>query len=349
MDTIEKRLRQRLGERLKISESLKPYTTMKVGGPADYFFVASVLSDLVAAVTAAWELNLPYFVLGGGSNVLVSDYGFPGLVIKNETKNLVFLKEKSQVVADSGTPLGYFISQCASQGLAGFEWASGIPGTIGGALYGNMAAWGEGKATINFVKAVTMLMPPGWEVEDVYLIKETDRARYRHKPSPASTQPIMVTVKPDWFSASYRTTRLKEMVARGEKKIPVILTVSFQLFSQRQDEITAKLRHYQQLRKERQPIGQQTMGSTFRNPGGFPTPEEMTENLRAAGWYIDQSGLKGKELGGVVISTKHANFIVNQGKATARNVRQLIELVQDTVREKFKIELAEEIEYIGRW
>src|SRR3990170_1527685 len=122
MDHTEQKLRERLGDRLKVSESLKPYTTMKVGGRADYFFAAKSVDDLVLAVTAAWELDLPYFILAGGSNILVSDYGFPGLVVKNETQNLVFLEEKSQVIADSGTPLGHFISQCASRGLSGFEW-----------------------------------------------------------------------------------------------------------------------------------------------------------------------------------------------------------------------------------
>jgi UDP-N-acetylmuramate dehydrogenase len=325
MDTIEQQLRARFGQRFKISEPLKSYTTMKVGGVADYFLVARTVNELVAAVTAAWELDIPYFILAGGSNILVSDYGFPGLVVKNETSELIFLKEKSQVIADSGTSLGYFISQCASQGLSGFEWAAGIPGTIGGALYGNMAAWGN--ETIQFIKSATLLVPP----ED------------------KDEKPQTVTAGPDWFAASYRTTKLKEMAERGAKRIPVILTVCFQLARRRQDEIVALLRHYQGERQKRQPLGAMTMGSTFRNPGGFPTPDKMKENKQAAGFFLDQAGLKGKKIGGVSVSTKHANFLVNDGSACARDVRKLIELMQDTVREKYKVELHEEIEYIGRW
>lgn len=327
MDTIEKSLRQRLGERLRVSESLKPYTTMKVGGPADYFFVAKNVDDLIESVSAAWELDIPYFIMGGGSNILVSDYGFPGLVIKNETQNLTFFDEKSQVIADSGTPLGFFIAQCASHHLTGFEWAGGIPGTIGGALYGNMAAWASDNSTIKFVKAATLLVPP----------KE------------GGEEPKILTVNPGWFKAGYRTTKIKEMFARGEKRVPAILTVRFQLSRKRQDEIIETLRSYQKYRRDRQPIGAMTMGSTFRNPGGFPTPAAMTENLQAAGWYIEHAGLKGKRIGDISVSTKHANFLINDGGGTAKDARKLIEIMQDTVREKYKVELHEEIEFIGRW
>ena len=346
-DDVAQKLRLRLPS-LKESEVLAPYTTMKVGGRADYFFVAKTIDDLVLAVTAAWELDLPYFILAGGSNILVSDYGFPGLVVKNETQHLVFLEEKSQVIADSGTPLGFFIAQCASRGLSGFEWAGGIPGTIGGALYGNMAAWGSDNATINFVRTATLLVPPGWKGRNE-LARRGGVASERMGRGNDVAPPSIVTVKPSWFAAGYRTTKLKEMAAKGEKRIPVILTVRFQLSRKRQDEIIATLRHFQQYRQDRQPIGAMTMGSTFRNPGGFPTPATMTQNLQAAGWYIEQAGLKSKRVGGATISSKHANFLINDGTATARDVRKLIEEMQDQVREKFKIELREEIEYVGRW
>ncbi len=327
MDPIEEKLRQRLGSQLKVSEPLKPYTTMKVGGPADFFFVAKTIDDFVKAISAAWEMDMPYFILAGGSNVLISDYGFPGLVIKNETQSLVFFDEKSQVIADSGTPLGFFIAQCASHHLTGFEWAGGIPGTVGGALYGNMAAWASDNSTSRLVKTATLLIPP----------KEGEET------------PKILTVKQSWFQAGYRTTKIKEMAAKGERRIPVILTVRFQLSRKRQDQIIATLRTYQKYRQDRQPIGAMTMGSTFRNPGGFPTPASMTENLQAAGWYIEHAGLKGKRLGGVSVSTKHANFLINDGSGTAKDARKLIELMQDTVRTKYNIELREEIEYVGRW
>lgn len=327
MDSLEQKLRESLDDRVKVSEPLKPYTTMKVGGPADYFFVAKTVDELAKAATIAWALDAPLFILGGGSNILVSDSGFPGLVVKNETQRLVFLEEKSQVIADSGTPLGFFIAQCASHNLTGFEWAAGIPGTIGGAVYGNMAAWGEGNETIKLMKSATVLIPP----------------------EAGKTEPRIVTVRPSWFKAGYRMTKLKEMAARGERRIPVVLAARFQLARKRQDEIIEALRYFQSYRQERQPLGMKTMGSTFKNPGGFPTPAGMTQNPQAAGWYIEQAGLKGKRIDNVAVSDKHANFLINEGEATAKEVRKLIESIQDTVRAKFKIELHEEIEYIGRW
>jgi|GEM_PF-91995 len=358
MDPTEQYLRERLGDGLKISESLKPYTTMKVGGPADFFYVAKTIDELVPAVTAAWERNLAYFIFSGGSNVLISDYGFPGLVIKNETNNLVFLGEKSQVIADSGTPLGYFISQCTSRGLSGLEWASGIPGTVGGAVYGNMAAWKN--ETIKLVKAATVLVPPEWKGRSKPVRRSgfADERLGRPARLPRETwgndvaPPRILTVKPSWFQAHYRTTKLKEMAAKGETRIPVILTVRFQMTRRRQDEVIKSLQYYQKYRSERQPVGLMTMGSTFRNPGGFSTDEAMQENRQAAGWYLDHlnnGSVKGLNVGGAKVSDKHANFLINDGTATARDVRKLIETMQDKVREHHNIELQEEIEYVGRW
>lgn len=323
---ISKQLRDILGGRLQEHVVLRDLTTLKVGGVADYFYTAKSVDDLVLAVSAAWKLDLPYLILGAGGNIVVSDFGFPGLVIKNETGNTAFFDERAQVITDSGVPVGMLIAQCISHGLSGIEFSSGVPGTVGGFTYNGLSCWG--KEWKDFIRNVTLLFPP--------------KSR--------SENPKIKTVKPDWLKLSYHTSRLKEMTKKGETRIPVILTVRFQLARRRQEDILSDLRYYQGLRAERQPLGVACSGSFFANPQGFATPPEgVKDKTKASGWLLEQAGAKRISVGRAHVSPKHANFVVNSGGATATEIRQLADTLRDRVKEKFGVVLEEEIEYIGKW
>jgi len=279
---------------------LKNYTTFKIGGPAKYFFVAKTKEDLIKAVITAKKFNLPFFILGGGSNVLISDNGFNGLVIKNEARN--FKIEKERVVAVSGAILDKIIDRTVEKGLIGLEKGSGIPGTIGGAIYGN-AGWPRGKWAIgDWVEEVELLMPNG---------------------------KIKKVVK-KWLSFGYRNSRIK--MIKGEK--PVILEVVLKLKKGKVGELIKKRREILKRRFQKIPAGF-SAGSTFKNPPQKP-----------AGFLIEKCGLKGKRIGNVKISEKHANFVINLGGGKAKEIRKLINLVKKMVEKRFKIVLEEEIELL---
>jgi len=250
---------------------LKNQTTFGIGGKAQFFFVAKTKENLIKAVKLAKKLKLPFFILGGGSNLLVSDRGFDGLVIK------------------FGQPLSGYVSK-------GLEWAAGIPGTVQGAVYGNASAFE--KSMKDVVKSV--------EVFD------------------AKTEKIKIFKNKD-CRFSYRNSIFKN------KKNLIILSVKIK--PGKSD--WKKIKEYLAYRKQRHPQ-LPSAGSVFKNIGEIP-----------AAILIHQAGLTGKRIGNAQISEKHSNFIVNLGAASAKDVKKLINLAKKSVKNKFKINLEEEICYLG--
>ncbi len=313
MSDIQRSLEKILGPDLQANIVLRDHVSMKVGGVADYFYVAKNITDLTEAVSAAIDLNVPYFVLGGGFNTIPSDLGYPGLVIKNESANIAFSPDFSTVIVDSGVNIGRLINQAASHDLGGLEFLFGIPGTIGGAVYGNAGAFKY--AIGDFVKSVTLLVPSG----DKMIIEKHDK---------------------NWMNFSYRTSRLKSDYVDSKFK-PVVMTVTLQLVQRRRDEILRMMQDNLAWRKSRQPLDEHSAGSFFRNVD--TTPE------KSAGYLLDRSGAKKIRVGGAAFSKKHANFLINRKNATANDVRSLAEKAKELVRQKQDMNLEEEIEYIGRW
>ncbi|KKQ18850.1 MAG: UDP-N-acetylenolpyruvoylglucosamine reductase [Berkelbacteria bacterium GW2011_GWA1_36_9] len=308
---------------------MRDYTTLHIGGVADYFFEAKTIDDLIKAVRTAVDLKIPYFILGNGSNILFSDYGFAGLVIKNATTNISIMKEKSQVIVDAGVMLPRLIMALASDDLAGLEFLYGVPGTVGGALYGNAGAWGN--AISDYLKNLTVL--------------EKDSE---------SGIPKVSQYSASWLDFTYRSSKLKRLKS---KEKPVILTAQFQLARSQKEEIIRRLNVIQKKRQATQPIGL-SAGSIFRNP----IPKELknisgtgTKNMpefakeRTAGFMLEQVGAKKLKVGSAEVSGLHANFILNKNGAKGAEIRSLIEEIRDKVNEKFGIVLEEEIEYIGQW
>lgn len=303
-----KQLKKLLGKNLVENASLRDYTSMRVGGVADFLFIAKTVGELITAVETSKKLKIPYLILGGGSNVIVSDFGFAGLVIINKSANIAFLADKSQILADSGVIMARLVMESASHNLTGLESLTGIPGTVGGAIYNNAGA--QGVTIVNFVKSITLLSPEGKIV------------RYRG----------------EWLKPGYRVTRLKQLKKEG-KEIPIILSVKLQLASNKKEEILRKIQHYQESKINSQDYQKPSAGCIFKNPPGE----------KSAGYLLEQIGAKKMRVGGARVSAKHANFIINNKDAKARDIRQLIEQLRDKVMEKYQILLEEEVEYVGQW
>jgi UDP-N-acetylmuramate dehydrogenase len=295
---------------LRLNEPLARYTTARIGGPADVLVEAGSAQELQKLVVAARKWQLPVTILGGGANVLVSDKGVRGLVIINKAKRIEF-RERAQVWCESGTVLPTLARECVAHGLAGLEWAVGVPGTVGGAVVGNAGAHGRDIAA------------------DLHTATILNEAREVAEWSNAELE------------FAYRSSRIKREARRSARSSrrtqDVVLAATFQLTQGDPIELAKKADEFNDYRRRTQPPGA-SLGSMFKNPAGD-----------AAGRLIDQCGLKGMRVGDAEISPVHANFFVNHGQASASDVKALIDLAQQRVQEKFGIELELEIELLGEW
>lgn len=288
---------------------LAPFTTFRVGGPAECLVEVRDSGELETAWRMAAELGVAAVVLGGGSNVLVSDAGVRGVVIR--ARGGTSAREgESGVRADAGVSLNGLIRWTIGRGLAGLEVFAGTPGSVGGAVCGN-AHYG-GRAIGESVESVR-LIAAGGETVDV---------------STAAME------------FAYGRSRVQRT---GE----VVLSVLFALTAGAD---TAGLRETarQSLahRQRTQPLGRPSAGCVFRNPD--PVADQVPKGIPAsAGALIDRAGLKGQSIGGARVSMTHANFIVNEGGATASDVRRLVERCRAEVRDRFGVTLREEIRWLG--
>ena len=308
-------------ERFKENISLANHTTFRIGGPAKYFFETNSAQEIKDAIFWAKENSVSYFILGGGSNLLVNDDGFGGLIIK--VKSSMF-KVKSQnqelkIITDAGVPLIKIILETVKQGYSGAEWGFGIPGTVGGAICGNAGRLGQDISQV--VESVTML--------DKYL-KEKKLSR-----------------KDCEFS--YRESIFK-------KNDGIILDATLVFLKKEQSQIEEILNQAKKVIREHPPFP--SAGSAFKNyeiknrdDALLKNHPELKSRVRGGkigvGFLIDQCGLKGKQIKGAKIWKGHANYIVNVGGAKASDIIELINLCKKSVKEKFGIKLEEEIRYLG--
>ncbi|NUM88367.1 MAG: UDP-N-acetylmuramate dehydrogenase [Bdellovibrionales bacterium] len=284
-------------------EPLARHTTWRIGGPARYLAFPRTEGDLSELGRRIQGSGEPFFVLGNGSNVLAPDEGFPGWVIKaTDFCADVEFPGECRVRAGAGAPNSRLIRLCADRGLAGLEFLSGVPGTLGGAVAMNA---GTSRDWIGSV----LLEVRGWSLTAGPRIHAREGLRF-----------------------SYRRNHF---LARDE----LVTGATLQLRAGAPEEIRARLAEMARRRKEAQPVDLPSCGSVFRNPEG------------TSAWrLIEAAGLRGFRHGGAEISAKHCNFIVNQGGATAADVRFLIRLAKSRVRETAGIELEEEVREIEpRW
>ncbi len=293
---------------------LKNFTTFKIGGKAKYFYVAKTKKDLIFTIKTAKELKLPFFILGGGSNLLISDDGFKGLVIKILFSKFYFLNSK--IIAEAGTKLGDLVGASVEKSLTGLEWAAGIPGTVGGAINGNAGLPNESAG--DFIKEI-----------EAFDLRDFKIKKFKNKDC----------------KFSYRDSIFKH------KKNLIILSVALQLKKGNKNKITEKIKKYLEYKKNTQPLNYPSAGSIFKNPKGFSAGElgeedKSSSSSFAAARMIEECGLKGKKIGNAKISEKHANFIVNLGSAQAKDVKKLIKLIKQKVKNKFGVVLKEEIQFL---
>lgn len=334
---IPEELRENFGDKLEENVLLRDFTSMGVGGVADYFYRAGRVDDLVGIISYLSKNKVPYFVLGGGYNIVVSDMGFPGVVIKNEVRDIVFSNDSAEVIVGSGVEIGRLLMDAASRDLGGLEFLFGIPGTIGGAVYGNAGAFGH---TIgDFVKSATLLIP-GKNNDEVPPSPDGHRGGAGSRPASVGTKIVRHTTK--WFEFGNRSSKLKEFTKLhpAESK-PIILSIKLQLCQSRKDVILRKMQENLKIKKISQPLGVKSAGCFFKNPG--------TEKEQSAGFLLDRSGAKRFHVGDAIVSRLHANFVVNRNKATADDIRRLAGQMKDAVRAEFRTNLEEEIEYVGNW
>lgn len=291
-----------LGEKVRENISLAPYTSARIGGPADVLITAESTDELARTIKLLRKENLNYTILGGGSNVLVSDKGVRGVVVLNRAKGVHFHHgDQPSVTAESGVVFSNLANRCAAKGLAGLEWAATVPGTLGGAVYGNAGAFG-GDMAGNLIWAE--------------LLTENGREKF----------------SAEQMAYGYRTSILKRREIHAS-----VLSAELRLIPSTKEEVTVKVEQFSAHRKTTQPPGA-SMGSMFKNPDGD-----------YAGRLIEAAGLKGTRIGSAEISPLHGNFFINHEDTKAEDIRALIRLVQQTVKETQGVELELEIELIGEW
>ena len=296
------------GDRLRAGAPLAPLTTFRVGGPADWLIETRSGGEIEMALSIARTAGLPVTMLGGGSNVLVADAGVRGLVIRTRGGDVRAIDE-GHIRADAAVTINGLVRWTINHGRAGLEAWAGTPGTVGGAIFGN-AHFG-GRLIGDLVSEVRLVAPDGARAD---------------VPAPA-------------MAFGYDRSRLQES---GE----VLLSAIFRVSAGEPGALRAIARESLAFRKRTQPLDTPSAGCVFRNPerGRDVVPDGIPWS---AGALVDRAGLKAAAAGGARVSPAHGNFIVNEGGATAADIRRLIDRCKAGVRDRFDVELREEIVYLG--
>lgn len=288
------------------NESLAPHTSWRIGGPARYYATPRTPEALQQALEWARERALPAFVLGGGSNLLARDAGFNGLVVRYRDGGWQIDEsgDTATLRVGAGAPMAGTARRVAGLGWAGLHWAEGLPGTIGGAVYGNAGCYGGDIAAV--LERATLLVDGELQ-----------------------------TWEPERMGYAYRTSALKaqslERRARQSQPGPIVLAAELKLTRGDRDELAATMARIAAERRGKTPWGR-SCGSVFKNPAGT-----------SAGRLIEQAGLKRAASGGAQISERHANYIVNLGGATSDDILRLIDLARSEVLRQFGVELELEV------
>ena len=297
-------------DRIRRDAPLGPFTTFRVGGPADWLFESRTSDEIVTALGLAAAAGVPVTMLGGGSNVLVSDAGVRGLVIRTRGGD-IRQPDEDRVAADAAVSINGLVRWTINHGCAGLEAWAGTPGTVGGAIVGN-AHFG-GRLIDERVTAVRLTSSDG----------------------------IIAEVPHGDLAFAYDRSRLQRT---GE----VLLSATFRVSRGEPGALRARARESLAFRKRTQPLDTHNAGCVFQNPD--PSRDRVPDGVPpAAGALVDRAGLKGVSIGGARVSPAHGNFIVNEGTATAGDIRRLIGRCRDVVKERFGVELREEIVYLGDW
>ena len=294
---------------VRTGELMKTHTTFRIGGAADYYVTPQAEKQIADVIAFLKKSDIKYIVIGNGSNILVSDEGFRGVVVElgDGFSDYEFLQDSQDnsdevlVKASAGMKLTRLGNQLAANGIAGFEFATGIPGCIGGAVRMNAGAYGGEMKDV--LKEVTVLTPEGG----------------------------VLTLQADELHMGYRTSVIKEAGY-------IVLEAVISLEKGDQEEIRSRMQELAGMRTSKQPLSYPSAGSTFKRPEGY-----------FAGKLIMDSGLRGYQVGGAQVSEKHCGFVINTGNATAKDVTTLMSDVQRIVLEKFGVKLEPEVKFLGEF
>jgi len=300
MSMLKRELHQRFGARLATARPLADLTSFRIGGPADFYLAVETEAELADAMAAADRRGSAAFCLGAGTNLLVSDRGVRGLVVRLGEGFTRIAISTAHVSSGAAVDFGALVETVVAQGLGGLEFGEGIPGTVGGGLVMNAGAFGG-----EIAKVVTIVHGVTREGVARDLSKDEINFAYRRTNLPAG----------------FVITRVEFELARGDR-----------------DALRACVAELRERRAARQPRGIPNAGSIFKNPPGA-----------FAGRLLEGAGLKGMRVGGAAFSDQHANFIVNLGGARAEEVRTLIELARNRVKEHSGVWLEPEVKLVGDW
>lgn len=282
-----------------LDEPMKNHTSIKIGGLADIMVMPGSIRDVKSVIEICKKSDVPYFIMGNGSNLLVKDKGMRCVVVKLGDRFANVIIDGNIVIAQAGILLSTLSDKIAMESLKGFEFANGIPGTLGGAVTMNAGAYGGEMK--NVVKSVKVLDVEG------------------------RTKSLLL----EELEFGYRTSVI-------QIRNYIVLEVEMEFEKGNYGEIVTIIKDLEEMRTTKQPLDLPSCGSVFKRPPGH-----------FAGKLIEDSGLKGKKIGGAQVSELHCGFIVNADNATANDVSDLIKLVQETVKCKFGIQLETEVKVIG--
>ena len=300
MERLKQELLACLGEEgLKLHEMMKEHTTFRVGGAADYFIQPKSAEELRAAFEILHRYEMPVLVIGNGSNLLVRDKGIRGAVIQIYNRMAEITIEGNTIHTKGGALLSAVAARAADKGLTGLEFASGIPGSIGGAVVMNAGAYGGELKQV--VTEATVMTKDG----------------------------MILHVPAEQMALGHR---LSSFMQTGE----IILSVKMQLTQGNPVVIKETMDDFNSRRREKQPLEYPSAGSTFKRPAGY-----------FAGKLIEDAGLKGFSVGGAQVSKKHAGFVINTGSATAADIWNLCNEIQNRVQNEFGVTLEMEIQKLG--
>ena len=285
-------------EHVRTNEPMSNHTTFKIGGPARLFLNPNSVETIQEAMRIIHENNLSWMVIGQGSDLLFSDEGFDGVIVEVGPEFSKAHVNGNTVIAQAGISMGTLADICAKAGLSGFEFACGIPGTLGGGIFMNAGAYGGQMSDV--VESATILLPSG-DLEEVVFTGED----FGYRKSPIAQRGV------------------------------VVLEARLKLTPDNPEEIKARISDLMERRSSKQPLELPSGGSTFKRPEGH-----------YASALIDQAGLKGFQIGGAAVSTKHAGFVVNIDNASAADVHNVIHHVQKTVWDKFGVQLEPEVHIV---
>ncbi len=310
---MEEQLKKQFGERIKKDFNISPYFTLKMQTKAEFYIEALSIDDWKEIVQFTSINKIPFFILGGGSNIAVLRNVIPGLVVRNRYMKKEIVQETEEytdLLLSSGYPMSLVVKETTDAGLSGFEYHLGLPGTLGGAIFMN-SKWTK---PVSYVGDSL--------VEGTIMDREGNVRREKR----------------EYFSFAYDYSRLQDTRE-------IFLEGVFRLRKEDPDALKKRAQDSLAYRKETQPFGVATGGCFFQN---ISQEEKELHNLptTSAGYLIDHAGLKGHQEGAFVVSDKHANFVINTGQGKPEDLQKMLNLIKSTIKEKYGVDLKEEVQVV---